>query len=54
MLQSKNAQIKDLEANLARARNFIHFYEMENKQIGAQNVVYDDREIRAQKEAQRA
>ena len=52
-LKSKDSQIKDLQANLGRARNFIHYYEIENKQLEAQKDIYEVREIRARKEAER-
>ena len=51
LLKSKDAQIKDLQANLVRARNVIHYYEIENKQLEAHNAIYEVRAIRAQKEA---
>ena len=50
-IKSKEAQIKDLQANLGRARNVIHYYEVENKQLDAQNAIYEIRSIKAQKEA---
>ena len=53
LLKGKEAQIKDLQANLARARNAIHYYEIENKQLEAQKAIYEVRAIRARKEAER-
>jgi len=54
LLQEKNAQIIDLEENLDRARNVIHFYEMENKKMSAQQAIYEATTIKAQRETQRA
>ena len=54
LLQNKNAQIKDLQANLDRAKCVNNVLEMENRQLGAQSAIYEAREIRARKEAQRA
>ena len=53
LLKSRDAQIKDLQANIARARNVIHYYEIENKQLEAQKAIYEVREIRARKEVER-
>ena len=53
LLKGKYAQIKDLQANLARAGNAIHYYEVENKQLEAQKAIYEVREIRAWKEVER-
>ena len=53
LLKNKDAQIKDSQANLARARNVIHYYEIENKQLEAQKAIYEVRAIRARKEAER-
>ena len=52
LLQNKNAQIEDLQANLDRAKCVNNVLEMENKQLGAQNAIYEARAIRARKEAQ--
>ena len=49
LLKGKDARIKDLKANLARARNVIHYFEIENKQLEAQKAIYEVREIRAWK-----
>ena len=36
LLQDRNAQIKDLEAELERSKDVIHFYQMQNKRMSAQ------------------
>ena len=36
LLQGRNAQIKDLEAELEREKYVIHFYQMQNKKMSAQ------------------
>ena len=45
--------IEDLQANLNRAKTLNDALEMENRQLGAQNAIYEARAIRSQKEAQR-
>ena len=35
LLQDKNAQIKDLAVELESAKDSIHFYQIENKQMSA-------------------
>ena len=54
LLKSKYAQIKDLQTNLGRAKNVIHYFEVENKQLEAQKAMYEIRDIRAQKEARKS
>ena len=54
LLQNKNSQIEDLKANLDRAKSVNSVLEMENRQLGAKNAIYEARAIRAQKEAQKA
>ena len=54
LLQDNNAQIKDLEAELERSKDVIHFYQMKNKQMSAQQAIHETRTLRYRKEAQRA
>lgn len=53
LLKRKDAQIKDLQANLGRDRNVIHYFEVENKQLEAHKVIYEIMAIRARKRLQR-
>ena len=54
LLQDQNAQIKDLEAELGRAKDLIHFLQMQNKQMSGQLVIYEARALKYRKEAQRS
>ena len=45
LLQDRNAQIKDLEAKLERAKDFIHFYKMQNKIMSAQQAIHETRTL---------
>ena len=49
LLKSKDAQIKDFQTKLGRAKNVIHYFEVENKQLEAQKAIYEIRAMRAQK-----
>ena len=40
LLQDKNAQIKDLEADLEISKNAIHFYQIQNKKMSTQQAIY--------------
>ena len=51
LLKRKYAQIKYLQTNLGRAKNIIHYFEVENRQPVAHKAIYEIRAIRAQKEA---
>ena len=53
LIKNKYAQIKYLQANLGRARIFLHYYEVENKQLEVENAIYEIRAIRAKKEAKK-
>ena len=48
-LKRKYSLIKYFQANLGRARNVIHYYEVENKPLEAQKAIYEIRAIRAHK-----
>ena len=54
LLQDMNAQIKDLEAELERAKDVIHFLQMQNKKMSGQQAIYEARALKYLKEAQRA
>ena len=54
LLQDMNAQIRDLEAELERAKDVIHFLQMHNKQMSGQQVIYEARALKYWKQAQRA
>ena len=54
LLKSKDAQIRDLQANIGRDKNLIHFLEVESKQLETEKVMCEIKDIKARKEARRA
>ena len=54
LLQDRNAQIKDLQAHLDRAKSVNDALDLENMQLGAQIEIYEARVLKARKEAQKA
>ena len=54
LLQDRNAQIRDLEVELERAKDVIHILQMQNKKMSGQQAIYEARALKYQKEAQRA
>jgi len=54
MIQSKDAHIRDFQANIGRAKNVIHYFEVENKRVEAQKAIYEVKAIRTQKEAEKS
>ena len=53
LLKSKDAQIRDLQENIGRDKNVIHFLEVENKQLETEKAMCEIKDIKARKEARR-
>ena len=45
--------MKDLEVELEKEKDVIHFYQMENKQMNSQQAIYEARTLKARKESQK-
>ena len=54
LLQDRNAQIKDLEVELERSKDLIHFLQMQIKQVSGQLAIYEARALKYRKEDQRS
>ena len=54
LLQEWNAQIKDLEVELERSKDLIHFLQMQNKQMSGQLVIYEAWALKYKREAQKS
>ena len=54
LLKRKDAQIRELQTNLGRAKNVINFLEVENQQLETEKAISEVRVIEARKEAGKA
>ena len=51
LLQNREAQIHDLETDLERSKDLIHFLQMQNKQMSGKMAIYEARAFKYQREA---
>ena len=54
LLQNKEAQIQDLETNLERSKDLIHFLQMQNRQMSGLMEIYEAQALKHQREAYKA
>ena len=54
LLQNRESQIGDLEADLERSKDLIHFLQLQNRQMSGQMEIYETRPPKYRREAQKA
>ena len=53
-MKNREGQDKDLETDLERSKDLIHFLQMQNSQMSEQMAIYEARAIKYKREAQKA
>ena len=53
-MQNREAQIQDLETNLERSKDLIHFLQMKNRHMSRQMEIYEARALKYKRESQKA